>query len=1062
MHTAVIGAARVVFGADTAEFDARARGIEGTLGRLQEAFRAMERQVRDFGVRVTAGVTAPLALLAQRANATAGDFEAQMLRVQSALQGIDPEKLEALSRQARELGPAMGRSAAETAGGIEALALAGMSATTILNGGLASALKLAAAEQAQVADAGSLANDVMVNFGKSTSQLPGMVNKMSGALSAGKFQFNDYRLAASQAAGVVGPLGMSFDDFNVSIAALSNTFASGSDAGTSFAAMVRAIVNPTDDAVDTMEKLAKQTGFTGDVFKDAQGNLRPLNDMVANLQATVGKLEKGKQGEVLAKLVGGDAMRAALALLQQGTRGIASLREQIDKSDIGDKLAIQMQGSAQATRNIANAWEKLKLAIADTGLLATFTALKNAFAGVLDALASVNPVVMKGAVALGVMAAAIGPLALALGAIAKVGLVLFFSRLSMVGQVIMLLINPIGVLTRAIGGLLVARFAGTAIAALGSAFVGLAGPIGLVVGAIGLFVLLANSSASASADMRKATDAVSASLDAYEEAANAAATATGKERIEALKNAAAKREEARQTIVATRAKLMYAQMDLQQMKLQHARAARIEQNSGVAYADRRIESVGQDIAARRFEGTQQADIDLAEKGLKAAQKRFESADKILQAANEVSKPITIDLADPEKMKKTPKGRNTTYDGDNREQLKLQAELEAARLRNDQATVRALEDRLDRSRQIEAYQRTGLSLAEATKNAERDLKLIDDARAVQSAKEIADDRLRFDLRLAEIAGNGQLRDSLERQEYLQERIDYWLRQRKTLTEATALATAEQVRLDAAIASSQERGVRAAEARRQIDLARARGDSEERIRGLERAADIEERTRALMRGAEGAPMSEAAARARAETEALEAEQARRTGLWRDTIKGGFRAALDGNTGDWLKNWWKDRVAKGMEEALNSLAEKIERLFSKMGDGSGGGGDLLSSFAKLFGGGGGGGGDLNSLLAQGNGNPQSVALPGFKTGGSFKVGGRAGIDRNLVAFRATAGEMVDIRRPGQEDTGPMPVLIHLTAEEGALFRPVVRAEAAGQSVRVVSTERRAAARKARQRLG
>lgn len=40
----------------------------------------------------------------------------------------------------------------------------------------------------------------------------------------------------------------------------------------------------------------------------------------------------------------------------------------------------------------------------------------------------------------------------------------------------------------------------------------------------------------------------------------------------------------------------------------------------------------------------------------------------------------------------------------------------------------------------------------------------------------------------------------------------------------------------------------------------------------------------------------------------------------------------------------------------------------------------------------------------------IPGFATGGSFRVGGRAGIDQNLVAFRASKGEMVDIRRPGQ----------------------------------------------------
>lgn len=40
----------------------------------------------------------------------------------------------------------------------------------------------------------------------------------------------------------------------------------------------------------------------------------------------------------------------------------------------------------------------------------------------------------------------------------------------------------------------------------------------------------------------------------------------------------------------------------------------------------------------------------------------------------------------------------------------------------------------------------------------------------------------------------------------------------------------------------------------------------------------------------------------------------------------------------------------------------------------------------------------------------FPGFATGGSFEVGGRGGIDNNLVAFRATKGEQVSITPPGR----------------------------------------------------
>jgi hypothetical protein len=44
----------------------------------------------------------------------------------------------------------------------------------------------------------------------------------------------------------------------------------------------------------------------------------------------------------------------------------------------------------------------------------------------------------------------------------------------------------------------------------------------------------------------------------------------------------------------------------------------------------------------------------------------------------------------------------------------------------------------------------------------------------------------------------------------------------------------------------------------------------------------------------------------------------------------------------------------------------------------------------------------------------LPAFATGGSFKIGGSSGIDRNLVMFRGTVGEHVNVTKGN--DGGPM----------------------------------------------
>lgn len=74
-----------------------------------------------------------------------------------------------------------------------------------------------------------------------------------------------------------------------------------------------------------------------------------------------------------------------------------------------------------------------------------------------------------------------------------------------------------------------------------------------------------------------------------------------------------------------------------------------------------------------------------------------------------------------------------------------------------------------------------------------------------------------------------------------------------------------------------------------------------------------------------------------------------------------------------------------------------------------DMLSQIARLalsgLGQMGGFGGFLSSIFG---------SLMGFANGGSFTVGGAGGVDSQLIAFRATPGEMVDIRKPGQDRGG------------------------------------------------
>jgi hypothetical protein len=55
----------------------------------------------------------------------------------------------------------------------------------------------------------------------------------------------------------------------------------------------------------------------------------------------------------------------------------------------------------------------------------------------------------------------------------------------------------------------------------------------------------------------------------------------------------------------------------------------------------------------------------------------------------------------------------------------------------------------------------------------------------------------------------------------------------------------------------------------------------------------------------------------------------------------------------------------------------------------------------------------VAAGIAQVAKIQSTNFATGGSFKVGGAGGIDSQLISFKATPGEMVDVRTPGQQAT-------------------------------------------------
>jgi hypothetical protein len=396
----------------------------------------------------------------------------------------------------------------------------------------------------------------------------------------------------------------------------------------------------------------------------------------------------------------------------------------------------------------------------------------------------------------------------------------------------------------------------------------------------------------------------------------------------------------------------------------------------------------------------------------------------------------------------------------REELRLEGAIAVAEAAGDEASIRRLREQEDIRKRVEAYDDAGLTRNTAMATVLGEQVALELARGQAREKDIAAAEEAFNLEVLRERGElNAIRDA-ERKLYLEERTAFWIGKQKTEQEAQSEAVRELAELDEARAEAAERRAASTVIEHRLTLARLRGDSEAKLRQIEREGRIDSRAADIYAEA-GGRLSRAQAGIQATGQIDAEDKARRTGEFRDMFKDGFRAAMDRDLGGWFENWWKDRVARGTEDALNKLADLFERLLNSIGDGKGGGkgagagnlGGILSAAASLFGPGGGGSASVGSGISAG-----ASAIPRFANGGAFRVGGIPGVDRNLLSINGIPRAMVsateNVRVAPANDRGGQPIVINLVADEGAAFVPRVAGiagQVAGQQVRVEQNRRR-----------
>ncbi|MDB5733219.1 MAG: hypothetical protein JWQ03_3114 [Variovorax sp.] len=986
----------------------------------------MGQRIEKIGQSLSIGLTLPILAVGGAALKMGADFESAMNRVEAAT-GASGTQLKALRDQAKAFGAdkSVTATAAQTADVMEALAKNGLNATQILGGTTAAVLKLAAANAAEFAPAADLTTDIMQQFGKQAGDMNGVVDKLTGGMLVSKFGFDDYRQALGQTGGVAGGLGLSFEDTNVALAATSALFSSGSDAGTSFKTFLTSLTPKSKEAGAMMERL-------GVSFYSANGQMKPLSEIAQVLKDNLAGLSDTAKTKALTTMFGTDAMRTAIGLMNQGADGLARIRGEIDKASAQDQMEARMKGWAGALTQVKKAFEAAAIALGDSGFLAGATAVLTTVGDLIRGFSALPAPVLQLIGVMATVAAVIGPVVLVAGKLVGVwGTVLTLGgRLAPMWAAT----NTALAASAASGNL-----AAASMTRLGLAMRFLTGPWGVVIlgvaAALGYVYQQTTRAVVANDHLKAAADKVSEAQGRQRDTTLQLATALGNARAQLIAKAQADRLAAIQAIKTAKADLTAAMAARERARADAVKASAPTATLIAGADEGRAEQI-QSLYADRAQ--RQADEN-AKQAIKNLKDWASVVDGYTAAINapiaSVDAPVLTnpDLSSGGSDKSTKAhGPSAEELARRRDELKIEVEIQAAQDRGDAAHAQQLQDQLDLQRRIKDWEDAGLSATSAKIAAEQDMATLQAARAARMGREVKEHQDSVNLQAAEITNNGEIVDSLTRSAEIRERILFYQEHGKTLELATAAAIAEQVRLDKERAAARDQMLRDTEAQRQIDLAKARGDTDQQIRAMESAQWIRERSEELQRAQSsgGAGLSKAAAEAQAATEAMQGEQARQQGIFRDTIKGGFRAALDGDFKSYFKNWLRDRTAKGMEEALNSLSDLIARLFSKVNLGGGGIGGALGSVLGALGIGGRGDATLGSSnpLADFKSIDPWAKTPGFARGGEFKVGGRSGIDQNMMAMRLTKGENVKITPANDRGGGGYaPVNVYLTVPAG-----------------------------------
>ena len=265
------------------------------------------------GIASTAAKTAGAVTTAFTAASTAAvkvgmDFQASTSQV-AATMGITSasKEYEMLSAAAKEAGNSTKFTAAEASSALNYLALSGRNAEESI-AALPTVLNIAAAGGIELADASDMVTDAMSALGLSTDEMTVFADRLAVTAQKSNTSVAQLGEAILTVGGTAKVLSGGVVEMNTALGILADNGIKSAEGGTALRNVILSLSAPTDKAAAALAEL-NVTAF------DAAGNMRPLQDTFADLNAALSTMSDQEKTAVLNEIFNKVDLKSVNALL---------------------------------------------------------------------------------------------------------------------------------------------------------------------------------------------------------------------------------------------------------------------------------------------------------------------------------------------------------------------------------------------------------------------------------------------------------------------------------------------------------------------------------------------------------------------------------------------------------------------------------------------------------------------------------------------------------------------------------------------------------------------------